>query len=73
MATGTNNKSGKQVAVNLSAEDDDGAFLILQIEDDETLEEVADIIFTEESDVDDFLSDVTAAVEKFKALKGESQ
>lgn len=69
MATGTNNKGGRTVMVNVSGEEDDGAFVNLQIEDDETLDEVANIVFIEESDVDDFLSEVTAAVEKYKALK----
>jgi len=69
MATGTNNNGGAQVAVNLNAESDEGAVLFLTVEDDETLEELASVIFTDPDDVDEFLSEVTEAVERFKALK----
>lgn len=72
MATGINNQGGARVAVNLTSEDDDGPFLSLQIEDDETLDTLADVIFTDEEDVDELLADVTAAVEKFKSLKANA-
>jgi uncharacterized protein YciI len=72
MAQGTNNKGGRAVMVNVTAEDDDGPFLSLQIEDDETLDDIADVVFTDEAEVDEFLADVTQAVEKFRELRRAS-
>jgi hypothetical protein len=60
--------AGADVTVNITAEDDDGAFLQVHVALDDTGEELVDIIVTEEADADALLAAVTEAVAGFKKL-----
>jgi hypothetical protein len=71
VAFGINNKAGSpDVNIDVSADDDEGPFISLRIEEQtDQAREIADILIDTEADADELLEMVTKAVERFKELK----
>lgn len=62
------NSSGAKYQIEFEEGNDEGAYLVMTVTDDETGEEIVDALLINPPDVDQLYEDITRAVEEFRKI-----